>query len=156
MSPYVALIIGAILALAGTILACVFIIPKKKEDELKGFWKWLHGVFNFKHLAIEKIIKFFYILSTLACILVGFFMLFSGFNYGFGFKSYAGYGILIMILGPIVVRIVYELLMMFILLVQNTIDINNKLPNKKEIKDEPKDEIKIDVVESQNESQNQE
>ena len=153
MSPYVALIIGAILALAGTVIACIYILPKKKEDELKGFWKWLHGVFNFKNLAIEKIIKFFYILSTLACVLIGFFMLFSGFNYGFGFRSYALYGILLMILGPIVVRILYELLMMFVLLVQNTIDINNKLPNIKEIDEELQEEAK-EESKTQEEPQN--
>lgn len=44
------------------------------------------------------------------------------------FQSYALRGLLTMILGPIVVRIVYELLMLTIILVQNVITINKKLP----------------------------
>lgn len=41
-----------------------------------------------------------------------------------------GYGILVMILGPIVIRLVYELLMMVIILIKNVISINNKLKNQ--------------------------
>lgn len=41
-----------------------------------------------------------------------------------------GYGILIMILGPILIRLMYELLMMAILMLKNVISINNKLRNQ--------------------------
>ena len=41
-----------------------------------------------------------------------------------------GKGILLMILGPIGVRVTYELLMMAVLAVKNIISINNKLSNQ--------------------------
>lgn len=43
-----------------------------------------------------------------------------------------GYGILLMVLGPIAVRLCYELLMMAVLLLKNVISINRKLKNQNE------------------------
>ena len=44
------------------------------------------------------------------------------------FNEYVGArGLLMMILGPIIIRLAYEFIMMFILLVKNVIQINNKL-----------------------------
>ena len=42
-------------------------------------------------------------------------------------KSFAGEGLALLILGPVVVRLVYELLMMTIILVKNVVDINKKM-----------------------------
>lgn len=42
-------------------------------------------------------------------------------------KWLGGYGLLLMILGPIVVRLIFEFVMMALLLVKNVISINNKL-----------------------------
>lgn len=42
-------------------------------------------------------------------------------------KWLGGYGLLLMILGPIVVRLIFEFLMMALLLVKNVISINNKM-----------------------------
>ena len=67
-----------------------------------------------------------YIFATAVVILNGFFMLFTV-VYG---QWLGGYGILVMILGPIVIRLVYELLMMVIILIKNVISINNKLKNQ--------------------------
>lgn len=67
-----------------------------------------------------------YIFATAFVILSGFFMLFQT-TYG---HWLGGYGLLTMILGPIVIRLVYELLMMMVLLVKNVIAINNKLKNQ--------------------------
>ena len=43
-----------------------------------------------------------------------------------------GYGLLLIVFGPIIVRIIYEALVMFVLLVKNTIQINNKLKSQEE------------------------
>ena len=133
----VAYIIGGIIALGGTIAAFIMIVPDKKRPTLNKFFKWLHDFFNFKSLWLEKILKFLYINATLSCIAVGFFMLFSGYeSYSYSsysshshssFQSFAGYGVLLMFLGPVIVRIFYEFLMLIILLVKNATDINNKL-----------------------------
>lgn len=145
MSVTVAYIIGAIAALVCTILSLVLITPASKRPTLPKFFQALHDIFNFKALLIEKILKFFYILSTLGCIFIGFFMLFSGYetyDYGFygmekKFQSMAGVGFLVMIVGPIVIRLAYEGIMLIIIAVKNVIEINNKLKNQNENENKP-------------------
>ena len=138
-------IIGIFLALAATILVCIFIVPEKKRAKLGSFGKFLHDLCNFKFLIVEKIFQFFYILATAYCLIGGFLMLFQVetiYHYGL-YNSYTttewvGYrGLLVMILGPIAVRIGYELFMLVIIAIKNIIQINNKLKNQNE--DEKKD-----------------
>ena len=131
-------VVGIIGAVALTVLAYIFIIPEKKRAGLGKLMAFVHDVLNFKTLFIEKILKALYALCTFACIAVGACWLFgfSYYSYGgeFGYTHtewMGGYGILLMILGPIVIRLAYEGIMMFILLVKNTIEINNKLKNDK-------------------------
>ena len=120
------MIIALLLAIAATVLAFIFIVPEKKRDKLGKFGKFLHDTCNFKYLIIEKILQALYIFFTTMVILIGFFMLFcSDWNGWMG-----GKGILLMILGPIGVRVTYELLMMAVLAVKNIISINNKLRNQ--------------------------
>ena len=68
-------------------------------------------------------------------------MLFSGtytpssfWGSGSTFHSTALVGLLTMILGPISVRIFYELLMLIIIIAQNVISINKKIPGNAEAK----------------------
>ena len=119
-------IIALILGIAATVLAFIFLVPDKKAEKLNKFGKAIHSLLTFKFLFIEKILQALYIFTTAFIILEGFLMLFSSY---FGVYL-GGYGILIMILGPIVVRIIYEILMMTILLIKNVIQINNKLKNQ--------------------------
>ena len=118
------IIIAALLAIVGSVLAFIYILPESKRPKLNVFFKKLADIFNFKSLLIEKIIKFTYVLVTLFTILYGFFMLFMQ---TFG-QSLALPGILVMILGPIAIRLTYEMTMMFIILLKNVIEINNKTP----------------------------
>ena len=131
-------IIGGILAVVATVLAYVFIVPESRREKLNAFGKFLHDTFNFKYLIVEKILQALYIFFTADLIILGFFMLFAAPEDFFGHRHWlGGYGILIMILGTILIRLIYELLMMAILLLKNVISINNKLRNQngKEEKD---------------------
>lgn len=124
-------IISLILALIATILVFIFIIPERKRPVLNNFGKFLHDLFNFKFLIIEKILQFFYVFATIAIILIGFFTLFQVQRSFYGGSRWIGYyGFVIMLLGPIVVRLVYEFAMMAIIVVKNIIQINNKLKNQ--------------------------
>ena len=124
----VAIILGTIAALTLTVLIMIFVTPEKKRGGLNKFFTFLHDLFNFKFLILEKILKALYIFATFSCICVGFFGLFSVEHYwGSYYRSYAFPSLLLLILGPIALRITYEAIMMFILLVKNTIQINNKL-----------------------------
>ena len=110
-------IVALILAIAGTVLAYIFIMPKNKVKNLNKFWYFIHNMFHFKTLLVEKIFKALYVYTTLFCIAAGFFMLFTNFFTG----------LVLMVLGPVAVRITFEMVMMFIMLVQNTSDLRNKL-----------------------------
>ena len=127
MPVNVALIIGLIGAIACTVLVCIFILPKKKRASLNAFFQWLHDVFNFRILFIETILKVIYIFSTLFCIVGGFFMLFSGYFSSWYSVSFAPQGLALMILGPIILRIIYELILIQILIFRNTNEINKKM-----------------------------
>ena len=90
-------------------------------------------ILNFKTLFIEKILKALYVFATAFALIFGFLMLFSFVKVGgyWGTAStihwYGYYGLLIMIGGPIAIRLTYEVIMLFILLVKNVMDINKKL-----------------------------
>lgn len=110
-------IVGLVLAIAGTVLAYIFLMPKSKVKNLNKFWYFVHNVFTFKTLLVEKIFRALYVFSTIYCIVSGFLTLFTSFLAG----------LLLMVLGPISVRIVFEMIMMFVMLVQNTNAIRQKL-----------------------------
>ena len=120
-------VVALILAVVATILAFVFIVPEKNRKKLNAFGKFLHDTVNFKYLIVEKILQAIYIFLTAYIVLSGFLMLFRVEDTWGGSKWYGGEGLLTMILGPIIIRLFYEFLMMFILLVKNVIQINNKL-----------------------------
>ena len=127
------IIIGIVLAVAATIFICVRVLPKKYDGRLDNkFLQFLHDFFNFKTFYIEALTKFIFVLLTCLCIFVGFLLMFGKFEYygyfGMTFtQSTFLYGLGIMLLGPLVLRVTYEFVMMAILLVQNVIDINRKM-----------------------------
>ena len=120
-------VVAVVLALAATVLAFIFFVPEKKREKLGAFGKFLHDTVNFKYLIVEKILQALYIFATVYAILCGFFMLFMTTSTWTGKHWLGGWGILTMLLGPVVIRLAYELLMMTVLLVKNVIAINGKL-----------------------------
>ena len=126
-------VLAIVLAIAATVLAFIFIVPEKKRSSFNDILKFVYDALNFKFLFIEKILQALYIFNTVFVILFGFFMLFYvEDSYWVGTKWYGLEGILLMVLGPIAIRIVYESFMLIILLVKNVIQINNKLKNANE------------------------
>lgn len=127
------IIIGIVLAVAATVFICVRVLPKKYDGRLNSkFLQFLHDFFNFKTFYIEALTKFIFVLLTCLCIFVGFLLMFGKFEYygyfGMTFtQSTFLYGLGIMLLGPLVLRVTYEFVMMAILLVQNVNDINRKM-----------------------------
>lgn len=135
--------IGAVLALIVTILLSILVIPEKRRAKLGKFGKFLHDLCNFKFLIVEKIFQFFYTLATAFSVIGGFLMLFMveeqyhySYSYRYGYETYTTtewvgyYGLLVMILGPIAIRIVYELLMLGLIAIKNIIQINSKLKDQ--------------------------
>ena len=131
MKQLIFMIIAVILAIAATVLAFIFIVPDKRREKLNGFCKFLHDLCNFKFLVVEKILQALYIFSTAFVILFGVLQLFNvQENWAGGHTWMGGIGLLYIILGPIIVRLTYEMMMMVILLVKNVIAINHKLANQ--------------------------
>ncbi len=111
--------------IAGLLLTgCVylFLTSKKQEKSLKGGLRWLRDFLTFKKIYLEAVLRFLYILTTCFVFATGFLMIFER-----GWR-----GLLLMIVGPVAVRIVYELLMLFIVLVKNVMEINNSIHGRAE------------------------
>lgn len=121
------MVFAVLAAIAATVLAFIFLVPEKRRAKLNGFGKFIHDTLNFKYLIISKVLQAFYIFFTAFVIIGGFFMLFQTDFLG---RWMGGYGLLVMLLGLIVIRVAYELLMLSLLLVQNVISINRKLRNQ--------------------------
>ena len=125
-------VLGGLCGIAGAVLATIFIIPESRREKLTNpFFAFLHDLFNFKVLLLEKILKFFYVLSTVTTIAVGSLMFFWVEETYYGKYEWMGYnGLFVLIFGPVLIRVIYELCMMFVVLVRNTSDIKKKLDQK--------------------------
>ncbi len=115
-------IIAAILAIVGGILV-YFLFVKSKTEPKGKFLKWLKDFLNFKVMWIEPILKVVYYIATIFVILFSFTFLALG---GVGVLSF----FLCLILGPVGVRLAYEMTMMFIMIWRNTRDIAEKVAKK--------------------------
>ena len=119
-------IIAIILAILGGILL-YFLFVKSKTEPKGKFGKWLKDFLSFKIMWIEPILKVVYYIATIFVIL-----------YSFSFLGLVGImgGVAILmflaclILGPVVVRIAYEMTMMFIMIWRNTRDIAENTKKK--------------------------
>lgn len=137
----VALVLGCIAALAATVLLYIKVLPRKLDGSFNNKWlQFLHDFFHFKKLYLEEVLKGIFVLATVACVCVGVFMLVS-YNEIYHYSRYGSYytkesmflyGLLLIVGGPISLRLAYEGIMMFILLVKNVLEINGKLKAPKE------------------------
>ena len=119
---YIWVIIAFILAIVGGVLA-YFLFVKPKTTPKGKFAKWLKDFLSFKIMWIEPILKMIYYAATIFVIL-----------FSFTFFSLGAEGILMwlmcLVFGPIVVRLVYEMTMMFIMIWRNTRDIAENTKKK--------------------------
>ena len=115
-------IIAGILAIIGGILV-YFLFVKAKTEPKGNFLKWLKSFLSFKIMWIEPILKVIYYIATIFIILFSFSYLALG---GAGFLAF----LMTLVLGPIIIRIIYEATMMFIMIWRNTRDIADKVAKK--------------------------
>ena len=132
---------------AAMVLLYLKVIPKKLDGTFGSkFVQFLHDYFNFKKLYVESVLKFVFTLATVACVvggvagIIGSVLGFFGgileiMNYGSWYFEYVVSSLItgilgslvLLVLGPVVVRLTYEFTMMFILLVKNVMELNNKV-----------------------------
>lgn len=127
-------VLAVILAVVGTVLVMVLVTPEKRRAKLPKPLQVVADICNFKGLLLEYIVRAVYIFLTLLTVLSGFFtILTSPFVGSFGgFLSTAFGGLMSIVFGVILIRVIFEFTMMFILLVKNVMQINNKMPGKAE------------------------
>lgn len=125
----VAIILGLIVAIVAIVVLYLKVLPSEVDGKLNNkFLQFLHDYFHFKKLYIESVLRFLFAFATVLTVSFGFFLLISFETTFWGdTQSYFLPGLLLIVLGPIVLRVTYELLMMVILLVQSVISINDKL-----------------------------
>lgn len=161
-------ILASLTAVAAGVLAFIFLLPADKRAKLNGFGRFLHDFCNFKDFWLEKILKFMYIVATVYSVVYG------ALNFLFGFYTYENYvsgyfdtelgewvegytetllgwngwnGLIVLILGPIAIRIAYELIILVIRALRGLIGINDKLGetlNVKMAEDTPIEEAPIE------------
>lgn len=117
-------LIALILAIVGGILV-YFLFVKAKTTPKNKFAKWLKDFLAFKIMWIEGILKVVYYCLTIFVILISFGFLGMGAN---GFLTF----LIVLVLGPILIRLAYEMTIMFIMVWKNTkIIAENTNPKKK-------------------------
>ncbi len=125
-------IVSLILAIIGGILV-YFLFIKGKNLKLTPFLKNLRDLLDFKVMVLETILKILYLIITIFVILVSFSFI------AVNFLTF----LLVLIFGPIIVRVIYEASMMLIMIWKNTkIIADNTTPKetKKDIKESKKKE----------------
>ncbi len=128
-------VIATLMAIGATVCAFIFVVPEK-NGKRKKIMQILHDLVNFKTLIIEKVLQATYIFATAFCVISGFCMLFWFETYRYSYYGsrhtqwHGLEGILLMVVGPIAVRLAYEVLLMAIIAVKNIIQINSKLKNQ--------------------------
>ncbi|MBQ8233964.1 MAG: hypothetical protein IJZ36_00090 [Bacilli bacterium] len=114
-SDTIFLITSIVVAIVGGI--AVYFTYLNKKNEYNGFLKILHDFLNFKLLIIENILKLTYL------ILAVFITLYSFIYIGISFISFLS----TLLLGNLILRISYELILLLIKICKNIEEINGKM-----------------------------
>ena len=128
MSVNTAGTLGLVASIVLIILLYVKVLPRKMDGKIENkFLNWLHNYFYFKRFYIEDILRFVFIVTSVLSFCIGFFMLFSVTEWWTGTRSNFAMGLAIMVGGPILMRLLFEVQMMAITAIRNIIEINSKM-----------------------------
>lgn len=114
-------VIAFIIAIAAGIMI-YFMFVKDNKPVSENLQK-LKDLLDFKTMLIEPILKIVYIIATVFIIL---------FSFGLISLNFVSF-LMVLILGPIAIRIVYELMMINIMIWKNTKEINNNIKAKNNV-----------------------
>ena len=113
-------VVSLVLGIVGGLAVYFLFLKKENEGQYEGFLGWLYEFLNFKKLTIEAILKITYLMLAIFITLLSFASLSDS------FISF----LLILVLGNLILRIIYEMALITIMIFRNTSDINNKLGKK--------------------------
>ena len=95
-------------------------IKKDNEGKYTGFLGWMYDFLTFKKLTIENVLKILYLICAIFVTLSSFATISTSF---IAFLLY-------LVVGNLVVRIAYELILVRLIICRNTTEINKKLDKK--------------------------
>ena len=119
-------IVSVILAIIGGIVLYFTFLSKKNEGKFTGFLGWLYDFLTFKKMMIENVLKILYIIVALFVTLSSFGLI------SISFLAF----LLTLVIGNVLTRVIYELLLVKLVICKNTTEINKKL-NKIIIQQKP-------------------
>lgn len=110
-------IVSVILAIIGGIVLYFTFLSKKNEGKFTGFLGWLYDFLTFKKMMIENVLKILYIIVVLFVTLSSFGLI------SISFLAF----LLTLVIGNVLTRVIYELLLVKLVICKNTTEINKKL-----------------------------
>lgn len=125
ISSSVWLIASIILAVVGGILIYFLFLSKKNEGKFTGFLGWLYDFLSFKKMLLETLLKVTYLIIALYITLSSFALIGT---------SFIGF-IVMLVVGNLSARIIYEFSLILLVICRNTVDINKKLNKKDDIEE---------------------
>lgn len=162
-----AAVVGLIIAIVLSAILYLKVLPARFDGTFKkrGL-QFLHDYFTFKELYLETVLKVVFTIASIAFITVGLLGatlgniidLFGNIGEAFEFGYFGGWiwdafvsnffgGIIFAVAGPLALRLAYEIILMFVLLVKNVIEINNKLKAPEAPAEEPAPIIEVEPEE---------
>lgn len=110
-------IVSVILAIIGGIVLYFTFLSKKNEGKFTGFLGWLYDFLTFKKMMIENVLKILYIIVALFVTLSSFGLI------SISFLAF----LLTLVIGNVLTRVIYELLLVKLVICKNITEINKKL-----------------------------
>ena len=110
-------IVSVILAIIGGIVLYFTFLSKKNEGKFTGFLGWLYDFLTVKKMMRENVLKILYIIVALFVTLSSFGLI------SISFLAF----LLTLVIGNVLTRVIYELLLVKLVICKNTTEINKKL-----------------------------
>ena len=114
------IIVSLVLAIVGGIVLYFTFLKKDNEGKYTGFLGWMYDFLTFKKLTIENVLKILYLICAI------FVTLSSCATISTSFIAF----LLYLVVGNLIVRIAYELILVRLIICRNTTEINKKLDKK--------------------------
>lgn len=112
-------VLGLVIGVIGAFVLFFWFMSKKNENHFTGRLKQAYDFLHFRFYIIEGLLKFCYVLMACVCTTMGIFLIVS--------IVAIGPGVILLTAGNLIVRIVYEFLLMLILACRHLGEINGKL-----------------------------
>ena len=113
-----------VVAVVLTALLAILVLPKHKDGKLPAFFQLLYDAFTPKTLLLEKILQVLNVFFSIVAVLLGLLLIFRGL---FANTTLLMMGLLLLVLGPVLCRVGYELILLLVMQVKATREINRKL-----------------------------